>query len=285
MTTHSQIVPLEATTEEDTLWREFAVPLVGDLSQNVRDICHYGFSEMVNNAIDHSGSSEIGMGFSDDEGLIQLMVWDKGVGIFQKIQQAFGLDSEHDAALELAKGGVTTDPTRHTGQGIFFTARMFDKFALLSGDIAFLFEHGTDDWLIEDRKGVGSGTMVSMKIDPNSDRTTREVFDRFATGEGTFEFDTTKLGVRLLGLETGPLVSRSQARRLLSRLDQFKTVILDFAGVEEVGPAFADEIFRVFLNAHPGVRIVPVNSNERVSQMILQALAKNGLKDLEGSGP
>lgn len=72
------------------------------------------------------------------------------------------------------------------------------------------------------------------------------------------------------------LVSRSQAKRLLARVDRFKTVLLDFSGIESVGQAFADEIFRVFRKQHPEVAILPCNANEAVERMINRALGANG---------
>jgi hypothetical protein len=67
------------------------------------------------------------------------------------------------------------------------------------------------------------------------------------------------------------LISRSQAKRLLARLDQFKEVILNFKNVDIIGPAFADEIFRVFANSHPDVKLVPVNTNQCIKNMIHKA--------------
>lgn len=87
---------------------------------------------------------------------------------------------------------------------------------------------------------------------------------------------TTATKTFALGEEAGHLVSRSQANRLLSRLESFKTVILEFGGVPEIGPAFADEIFRVYAHSHPHVRVVPLNANENVNRMILRALTSNG---------
>jgi hypothetical protein len=41
---------------EDAIWRKDVAPLVKDVPNNVERVCHYGFSEMVNNVIDHSGT-------------------------------------------------------------------------------------------------------------------------------------------------------------------------------------------------------------------------------------
>jgi hypothetical protein len=67
------------------------------------------------------------------------------------------------------------------------------------------------------------------------------------------------------------LISRSQAKRLLLRIDQFRTVVLDFGNVNQIGQAFADEIFRVFARRHPGVELQFINANEDISNMVRRA--------------
>jgi ABC-type glycerol-3-phosphate transport system substrate-binding protein len=57
------------------------------------------------------------------------------------------------------------------------------------------------------------------------------------------------------------------------RFERFKRVELDFAGVSEIGQAFADEMFRVFAAAHPAIKITPVNAEPAVVQMIRRAMA------------
>jgi anti-anti-sigma regulatory factor len=56
-------------------------------------------------------------------------------------------------------------------------------------------------------------------------------------------------------------------------VDRFKVVVLDFTEVDTIGQAFADEIFRVFVTAHPAVEIVPVFTGPEVSRMIARARA------------
>ena len=56
----------------------------------------------------------------------------------------------------------------------------------------------------------------------------------------------THIPLRLAEYGEDNLVSRSQAKRVLARVDRFEEVILDYSGIRAVGQAFADEIFRVF---------------------------------------
>ena len=66
----------------------------------------------------------------------------------------------------------------------------------------------------------------------------------------------------------GHLISRSIARRILSNIEKFKVIFLDFNRVKTIGQAFSDEIFRVFENKHKEITILPINVNEKVKFMI-----------------
>lgn len=71
--------------------------------------------------------------------------------------------------------------------------------------------------------------------------------------------------------EGGCPIARSHAKRLLQHAYKFERVVLDFRDVEEIGPAFADEIFRVFALQHPKIELVPINVNLQVGKMIAKA--------------
>lgn len=47
----------------------------------------------------------------------------------------------------------------------------------------------------------------------------------------------------------------------------------DFLDVEFMGQGFADEVFRVFQNKYPDIKLVPVNANETVRRMVKHVLA------------
>ncbi|MFQ5848545.1 MAG: STAS-like domain-containing protein [Candidatus Methylomirabilales bacterium] len=263
-------VPLKGLAE-DQVWRSEIVPLLKDLPGNVLDIWHYGFTEMVNNAIDHSGGHFLTVAMKMNPLTTRVSLHDDGIGIFRKIKEELHLEDERHAVLELAKGKLTTDPERHTGEGIFFTSRMMDYFAVLSGDVYFSHEFGREeDWILE-RDRPDTGTSVFMDLANNSERTDQEVFDRFASDEEDYGFTRTVVPVRLARHGAEKLVSRSQAKRLLARVDRFKTVILDFKEIDSIGRAFADEIFRVFERNNPGILLIPTNTVPEVEKMIALA--------------
>lgn len=264
-------VPLGPHVEEHRVWKNCFSDALADMSQNVLEICEYGLTEILNNAKDHSGGSVAKVSLRITAADIQITVRDDGIGIFRKIKEGLGLSDEREAILELAKGKITTDPSRHTGEGVFFTSRMFDEFRILSRHLFFSHKDMRDDWLVEALKSEDEGTFVVMRIDRASARTTKDVYDRYASEANDFAFTRTHVAVRLLRIGKESLVSRSQAKRLLARFDRFGEVVLDFDGIDSIGQAFADEIFRVFQNKHPEVRLIPVNESPEVARMIRRA--------------
>ena len=255
---------------EDIVWRNDVVLSLGGLPENVLEIWHYGFTEMFNNAIDHSAGSTIDVRLKKTPVSTEIVIHDDGVGIFRKIQEELNLLDERQAILELAKGKLTTDPNNHTGEGIFFTSRAFDSFEILSGGTCFSHLFGDEeDWILE-RDRSSTGTSVWMRLENHTARRLKKVFDQFAGGEG-YGFNKTVVPVRLAQYGNDKLVSRSQAKRLLARIDRFESVIFDFKEVDVIGQAFADEIFRVFAHKHPNIELLDVGANAHVREMIARA--------------
>jgi len=265
-----QIYPLDKNLEEDVVWRRDIRHLLGELPDNVLNIWHYGFTEMLNNTIDHSAGQNVSVQVKKTATVTDIIIYDDGEGIFKKIQREFDLHDERHAVLELAKGKLTTDPEHHTGEGIFFASRMFDDFGILSGNVYFSHTHDkAEDWILENQK-FQSGTGVFMQLTNNSSHTTQQIFDSFASDED-YRFTKTVVPVRLAQYGDEKLISRSQAKRLLARVDRFKVVIFDFDGVEVIGQAFADEVFRVFRHQHRDIELVYIKANKNVQQMIRRA--------------
>jgi len=257
---------LKDKLEEDVILRKDILPLLSDVQENVQRIVQYCFTEMVNNVIDHSNADIMNIKIDLNALNIEILVIDNGVGIFNKIQKDLNLDDPKHSILELAKGKFTSDPERHSGEGIFFTSRLCDKFMILSGRL-FFSGHHEDDWIFENPDSV-SGTTVSMVIEKKSHLNISNIFNEYADPDKQPGFYKTRIPVKLMEYEGELLLSRSQAKRLITRFDKFLEVILDFQGVTEIGQAFADEVFRVFRNAHPNVHLEPINCSPTVQRMI-----------------
>lgn len=278
-----KVFEIQVTPElqEDIVWTKEIKPLLQnncEASNEVLNICDYGFTEMLNNVIDHSESKAVRVHAYIDAISIQFHIVDFGVGIFRKIQNDFKLTDSRHALLELSKGKLTSDTSRHTGQGIFFTSRMFDKFSILSGELYFARINKEHDWLIEvEDRGEFNGTCIRMYIDISAKQTMKGIFDKYASEEDDYGFTKTHVPICLTKYDDGQLVSRSAAKRILARFSDFKEVWLDFKNVPVIGQAFADEIFRVFAMSHPEIQIVCTSANDDVQKMINRA--KNALAE------
>jgi anti-sigma regulatory factor (Ser/Thr protein kinase) len=267
----NQLFNLSPKLDEDAVWRSFVRPKLDDIPHNIISICQYGFTEMFNNVIDHSEGKSAFVTVQRSAFHVEITVMDDGIGIFRKIRRDFGLDDERHAILELSKGKLTSDPSRHSGEGIFFTSRMFDRFAILSGNQYFSHTVEHDDWLL-DADEKRQGTSVFMEIRLSTKRNSQEVFEEYATIDHP-GFYKTHVPVALAQYGDENMISRSQAKRVLVRVEKFTEVILDFKGVSEVGQAFVDEIFRVFSQSHPDVHLIYINANESIDWMIRRSLA------------
>ena len=270
----NRIYRINEDPAEDVVWRSDIDEVLGKLPENVQGIWNYGFTEMFNNAKDHSDGSTISVSITKTAVTAEMMIVDNGVGIFSKIQQALGLLDERHAIFELSKGKLTTDPGHHTGEGLFFTSRMFDAFDILSGSVFFSHEFGDEeDWLLE-RPTHWNGTVVFLKLNNHTARTSRKIFEKFiGDAENDPSFNKTVVPVQLAQYGNDKLISRSQAKRVLARIEIFSTVILDFKNVPTIGQAFGDEVFRIFPREHPQVNIIPTNANSEVKRMIARAQA------------
>lgn len=255
------------TIEEDVVFKEVSGQgIFNDCSEKTLSILRYAFTEMVNNAIDHSQSEYVEVSVRKSLGNVIFEVHDRGVGIFNNIMQKKHLASELEAIQQLLKGKQTTDPAHHSGEGIFFTSKAADVMTIVSGHhkLMFhnLFEHDTAIQPIREKKG----TRVVFTINKQSDRSLKKLFEEYTNED--FEFSKTVVRIRLHTLGSTSYVSRSEAKRVLSGLEKFKTIILDFKNMTTIGQSFADEIFRVWHGAHPEVIIETEHANAEINFMI-----------------
>ncbi len=241
-------------------------PFLMILKDNVRSIFDYAFSEMLNNAIEHSQSEYIEVDVTEDDHYLTFVVKDFGVGVFRNIMGKHKLRSELEAIQDLLKGKATTQPQSHSGEGIFFTSKTADIFILESFGYRLTVENEIKDTFIEEITST-QGTRVTFKISLKTPKHLNDIFNAYQAEPDSYAFDKTEVLIKLYRM--GSIhISRSQARRVLSKLEKFKKIVLDFDQVPTIGQAFADEIFRVYRQKHPEIEFVPINMSETVKFMI-----------------
>jgi len=258
---------------EDRTYNRDIAPLLAELPLNVQKIWRYAITAMLNNAMEHARASAIVCVVSRSRLCTIVGILDNGVGIFRRIMQEHKertgelLTSEEAASL-LYAGGYTVDPDSHAGQGIFFTSRLMDHFAIRS-DLQLFTPHEDD----ADDEGAERfrGTAVQMALANDSTRELGEVMARYYDPE--YGFVRTEIPVARFFGGSFP-VSRSEARRLGEVLKEFHEARLDFAGVEEIGPDFAHELFGVIARRRPDLYLVPEPALSAVAAAIRRAEQK-----------
>ena len=240
-------------------------------SDNIKNIWAYVFSEMINNVIDHSEAEHAYVTVEQDIFHTTVILRDDGIGIFEKIRGYFGYDTIEDAIIELFKGKLTTDSRNHSGEGIFFSSRMMDKFYIVSSGHIFSCNVFDEDSIFRIADGKSPGTTVIMALSNTSVKTSSDIFDQYADVDGGF----TKTMIPLKNIFDAPPVSRSQAKRLCNRLDCFKEVVLDFNGLEWMGQGFTHQIFQIFAKDHPQILLKPINMTEKVEKMYRHVMAES----------
>jgi plasmid maintenance system antidote protein VapI len=255
--------------QEDIILKDIKrqTAILRGLSDNVGRIVDYGFTEILNNAIEHSRSETVSVHMERTGRAVGFSVVDRGIGIFRNIKESHRLESEVEGLRFLLKGKQTTDPKHHSGEGLFFSSRVASFLQIKSSNYRLTFDNRLSDVLVAEIKGV-KGTRVEFWVDLSSTVDLAEVFNRYA-GQA-FTFDRTEVRVALYRLDSAYL-SRSQARRILAGLEKFNHVVLDFHHVTSIGQAFADEVFRVWKNDHPKVAIETVRVPDHVMAMIRHA--------------
>lgn len=259
-----------AGLEEDAVFEGIATSLglKQKLRGNVWQIFLYAFTEMLNNAIDHSQSQRCLITVELNNYDLAFTIRDQGVGVFANIKDKFNLADENDAISLLLKGKTTTMAERHSGEGLFFTARCADLFTLRSHRSQLTFDNMKENTNLSVARHQ-KGTEVRFVLRRQSKRLLQEIFSRYAPKDFDFQFKRTEC---LLRLNSKELFSRSEARRLLLGLEKFAEATLDFQGVDTISQGFSDEVFRIFVPQHPNTHFFVKNLRPQLQAMIRHVL-------------
>lgn len=250
----------EYTVLEEVMKR---MPLNARLNRNCRSIFEYAFTEMLNNAIDHSQGMKVWITVEVDHSNVTFIIKDLGIGAITSIRQGFEINDDFLALEHLFKGRQTTAPEAHSGQGIFFTSKVVDTFKIATSRMEFTIDNIRGDEFLRHAR-QRKGTTVTCQVKINTRRKIKDVFDRY-TGDD-YEFNQNIVKINLSKHER--LMSRSEAKRLLLGLDEYSVLDFNFKNVAEVGQGFCDEIFRVYANRNPGKVLSYHGASDVVRYMI-----------------
>lgn len=253
--------------QEDLPWRCDFAPYF-TLPTPVQRMAQHAFTELVNNAIDHSGGSTVTVSMRQTPLQLQLLVSDDGCGVFKRIEQSFAITDPQLAMLELSKGKLTSLPDRHSGHGLFFTSRLADVFDIHANAAAFQHRAWEQRAWRTGKPAQRAGTSIYMAISLDTPRTLSEVLRAHSADAAGYGFERTVVPLNLLDAGGQALASRADAKRVASRLSVFRRAEIDFDGIADIGHSFADELFRVFSRDNPALELVPVGMCANVRAMV-----------------
>ncbi len=267
----------DGTLGEDRIYSRFISQHI-QFKKNVNSIWNYAFTEMMNNAIEHSEAENISVGVFQNHLETRILIRDDGIGIFKNIQR-FMQESKNEVMTLgecvslLFAGKFTTAKQYHTGEGIFFTSHTMDEFVIYSDDNFFTRNNFTssqiEDENLHNFMNMDKGTMVVMTLNNTTKKVLSEVFNTFAPVDEGFIKTTIPIAHMFSG---GNPVSRSEARRLLESISVFTDITLDFAEVEEIGQGFAHELFVLGKQKYPHINLKTANTCKTVEDMIRRVI-------------
>lgn len=260
-----------AGLDEHTPWLHDVFPVLA-LSPAVTRIAQHVFSELLNNAIDHASASRVTVSVRQTPTHLHVLVVDNGLGVFEQLARKANLESAQRAALEIAKGRLTTQPECHGGRGLFFVARMVDAMNLQSNAQALQWRHHGESVQFRAHPLNRTGTTVFVSLSLDATVRPTDAYSAFGSADAPLDFSRTQVPLRLLTDNGLALDSRAQARWVVSRLELFATAELDFDGVDDIGPSFIDEVFRVYARSHPEVALQPTRTSERVERLLKSSM-------------
>jgi len=254
----------------DDIIKKFIEPNIRILSENIFEIFHFSTQALINNIFDHANASKILFKIYITHKDAHFIISDNGIGIFDHLRSGLNLFDEHLAALELAKGHVTTDPNNHSGDELYTVIHLFDKVKIDSSGRSLGFSNYNQDWSLT-YSPHRQGSRIHLTISPSSKRTCKEIFNNI------FHLNDKKVRIplNLLDISEHKVVnSRSQVESVLRNIQDFNEIEFDFKKIDLIGPSFADELVRKTIEKNYKAKIKCINANETVDLLMSRALAQ-----------
>tara|TARA_Y100000591_G_C21853224_1_gene713089 strand:- start:4613 stop:5623 length:1011 start_codon:yes stop_codon:yes gene_type:complete len=250
--------------------KKYVLPHLNKLPDNVAQIVKFSMAALLQNIIDHSNSDQLYFKLYFNHDCFHAILRDNGKGLFSHISSTNNLGSLNNAAIELVKGGVTTDKENHSGYELNAVMHLFDSFKIESNGMYLDYNH-IDQSYISGESAQLQGTRMHFKISPFSKRTCHEIFKKIFDVENK----TLSIPINLLAIsDSDQINSRDQAREILNNISGSKKIKFDFKSVNLISPAFADELIRKIKNTDPNIEIQWINSNETIDMMMSHFLKR-----------
>ena len=254
---------------QDVVQENFLLHLES-LPKNIFQICEYSIEALVNNILEHSHASNLYVKLFLTYSDLNIIISDNGSGLLENIRSKLNLEIVELAALELAKGQITTDLLQNSGEALNTIFHLFDKVKVDSSGYGIVYVSNREQWDIK-YSTQKQGTRVHLQINPNSNRTCDKIFQKL--------FNKKERRIRIpISLLKEPnknsLISKQQARNIFWNIDSITAIQFDFHNIDLIGPAFADELVRQSRSVNRDVIIEWVNHNNTIDLLMKRALER-----------
>ena len=248
----------------------YITPHLDVVENNIKEIIQFSMTALMNNILEHSKAKQFYFKLFKTYNDFHIIIRDNGIGIFKKIQSNLDLEDCLIAAMELAKGRITTDSENHSGDELNAILHLFDIVKIEANRKSLIYNSTLNKWMIENSVHK-HGTSLYLKIDPASNRNCEMIFKKL------FDVPNNRLTIPISlimvpGMEL--INSRTQAKSILRNIENFSQVTFDFNQVELIGPAFADELVRESKKKNNLAKLNWINSSKMIDVLMSRALKR-----------
>ncbi|MBL50895.1 MAG: hypothetical protein CMG57_02920 [Candidatus Marinimicrobia bacterium] len=263
----TKTINLNEPTSAYAILKSQILPNLKIVRKNIFEICEYSFRAILVNAMDHAQATKLNYKLFISPTEIHFVLNDNGIGIFEKLNQSLSLNNTKIAAVEIAKGHITTDPENHSGDELMTVIHLFDKVKIDASGIRLVFQNKQNEWNVF-ASSQQKGTRIHLEIKTNSKRTCQKVFHQIFEKE----YNMVRIPVNLIREKNEQVNSRIQAQSLLHNIRNISKIEFDFQNIELIGPAFADELVRKTKQKNQFADIKWINSNKIVDVLMSRAM-------------
>lgn len=266
---YSKTINFDKKQDPELIFNKFIKPQIQILKNNLYDIFQFSICALLTNIQDYSNARTVYFKLFISHKKVHFIISDNGIGIFEDIKNKQNLYNERLAALELAKGSISSEPQNRSGEEVKLICNLFDTITIDSSGQSLSFNKKNEKWLINDSL-QSKGTRIHLTIDTFRKRTCKEVFERYFSSENS----KVRIPVNLADISQQNIVnSKSYVSYVLRNINNYNKVEFDFSQVNLIGPTFANELVRKTRESNLFAEIEWVNTNKTINLIMSNALA------------
>ena len=264
---YSQTIDVNSSFSPDEILKKQILPNLNSVALNIYEICEFSIMALLSNALDHAQATKLHYKLYVSPNDVHFVLSDNGIGIFENLNNSLILEDIQVAAIEIAKGRITTDPQNHGGDELMTVIHLFDKVTIDSSGICLTYYNKKNEWTVT-RSSQQKGTRIHLEIKSKSRRTCQEIFRQIFDRENKL----VRIPVNLVRSDGEQVNSRIQAQSLLHNIKDLTEIEFDFKNIELIGPAFADELVRKTKEKNQIANIKWTNSTKMVDLLMSRAI-------------